>query len=129
MRLKLVVILAFSILGCAHSPNIENEKITPKEVKFQSKNASLAKIVECQKQGGKVEKVGVLQFDKCIITYPDVGKTCTKGEDCQSGRCEPKSNNALKPTEAITGVCKADNNPFGCRSFIENGQVLTLCVD
>lgn len=129
MRLNLVVILAFSILGCAHSPNIENEKITPKEVKFQSKNASPAEIAECQKQGGKVKKVGVLQFDKCIITYPDAGKTCTKGDDCQSGTCEPKSNNALKPTEAITGVCKADNNPFGCRSFIENGQVLTLCVD
>lgn len=129
MRLKLVVILAFSILGCAHSPNIENEKITPKKVKFQSKNANLAEIAECQKQGGKVEKVGVLQFDKCIITYPDAGKMCTKGDDCQSGTCEPKSNNALKPTKAITGVCKADNNPFGCRSFIENGQVLTLCVD
>lgn len=129
MRLKLVMILAFFILGCAHSPNIENEKITPKEVKFQSKNASPAEIDECQKQGGKVKKVGMLQFDKCIITYPDAGEMCTKGDDCQSGRCEPKSNNGLKLTKAIIGVCKVDNNPFGCRSFIESGQVLTLCVD
>ncbi|MBE9579586.1 MULTISPECIES: hypothetical protein [Moraxella] len=134
MRLLFVATLALSLIGCVHSSHNENiqetQKSVPKKIiEFQSKNASPAEITECQKQGGKVQKVGMLQFDKCIITYPDAGKTCTKGDDCQSGACEPKSDNAQNINTPITGVCKANNNPFGCRSFIHDGQAQTLCVD
>lgn len=121
---------AFVIVGCTHSPKMPDHQNLPKQViKFQSKNASVAEIAECHKQGGVVQQVGMLGFDKCIMTYPDAGKTCTKGDDCHSGTCELTFENSQNIIAPMTGVCKADNNPFGCRSFIESGQVQTICVD
>lgn len=116
-------------MSCVHPPHNENvqetQKSVPKKIiEFQSQNASPAEIAECQKQGEKVQTVGLAQFDKCIITYLDAGKTCTKGDDCQAGICKMNETNAQ-----LTGMCKATNNHFGCYDFIHNGQMQEIFVD
>ncbi|OPH36046.1 hypothetical protein [Moraxella equi] len=134
MRLLFIATLVLSLMSCVHPSHNENiqetqKSVSKKIIEFQSQNASPVEIAECQKQGGKVQKVGMAQFDKCIITYPDAGKTCTKGDDCQAGICEVNETIAQPPTTQLTGVCKATNNHFGCYGFIHDGQMQTICVD
>lgn len=102
---------------------------------FQSTNASADNfdnsndIVKCQEQGGQPHKVGMLLSEKCIITYPDAGKVCTKGDDCQANICEVNEASPIGQTFKLVGMCKATNNHFGCYNFIDDGQIQGICVD
>ncbi|UNU73211.1 hypothetical protein LU293_09070 [Moraxella nasovis] len=141
MKRLLIALLSLNLLACGRLPNpnttqthpmqsSQDMKHTPpKPTQFADKNATADDIVSCQKQGGVIKKVGMLGFDQCVITYLDAGKLCTKGDDCLSGTCEPDQNSRFNPNKPINGICKADNNFFGCRSFIQDGQVQTICVD
>ena len=74
-------------------------------------------------------KVGMLLSEKCIITYPDAGKVCTKGDDCQANICEVNEASPIGQTFKLVGMCKATNNHFGCYNFIDDGQIQGICVD
>lgn len=143
MKALFAAVLAVSLVGCVHSSPNENTqesqetnvvsapmpKPTIEVIRFKSVEATFDEIAECQKQGGRVEKAGRLQADHCVITYSDAGKACTKGDDCQSGVCEPEYDKKKDKYNPNKGTCKVDNNPFGCRSFIDNGEAVQICVD
>jgi hypothetical protein len=95
--------------------------------------AALAKIdVEaCRAGGGEVRQEGLMGLPRCVTPYADVGKACRDGDDCL-GRCladETATDFDAAPGE-VTGVCEADDSPFGCYGEIEDGRYTGFfCVD
>lgn len=93
-----------------------------------------AKEAQCEADGGKFGRAGLLGFYRCIRRYPDAGKLCTSARQC-AGRCvsmeesfgfeiESQKDN-LKP-----GQCEYDDNPFGCTVFLNNSGVwIKICAD
>lgn len=145
MRLLFVAVLALSLMGCIHSSYHKNVQATknPCQKTWQNFNPQTQAliilmadnfdnsndIVKCQEQGGQPHKVGMLLSEKCIITYPDAGKVCTKGDDCQANICEVNEASLIGQTFKLVGMCKATNNHFGCYNFIDDGQIQGICVD
>lgn len=86
-----------------------------------------AQRTDCLKSGGVVERAGLLGAERCTIRYDDAGMICADSVNCQ-GQCRASGNPAIG--EQATGVCQANNNPFGCYAEIKNGRAEPmLCVD
>lgn len=83
----------------------------------------------CAARGGEMKQVGRLQSWQCVIRYADAGKRCTDGDQCQ-GDCRVEGNSGLTPGAAVTGVCQATSDRFGCHTPVEDGKAgATLCID
>lgn len=109
-----------------------NQTSTAKMVKHpQDKDATPAEIAECQKQGGKISKQGLLRHDFCVVEFADKGKVCTDGSDCQAGRCiADNSSTDSDVGTPVKGICPSNNVPFGCYGTVNQGKFAGfLCVD
>jgi hypothetical protein len=88
---------------------------------------------KCLAEGGHVERVGMLQREGCIHTFEDAGKRCTDGSQCLGGHCSwnPRGPRPAKlPEPPVVGQCVVDDNPFGCREWVEGGKIrIDICVD
>ncbi len=86
------------------------------------------KVIDCQKQGGSLQKQGMAQCYTCTIEYADAGKVCSDSSECQ-GACL-NSNKFTPAGKATKGQCAKTNSPFGCYQKIEKGVAKdAMCVD
>jgi len=99
--------------------------ITPPHIK--DKYASAAETELCEAIGGIISRQGLAGFEMCVVPYKDAGKTCRDSADCL-GQC--RTDNAVNIGESTTGLCQANNIPFGCFTEVKNGRAQPgLCVD
>lgn len=81
---------------------------------------------ECRKEGGFVERAGMLGYERCTKRYSDGGNVCLDSRDCQ-GKCMTTTDAGK---QNVSGKCQMTDNPFGCRSEVVNGEAAPmLCVD
>lgn len=125
MKPLLFITLLIAISGC-----VANNK-TQLEIELEKERAeALAKIdvAACKKAGGKVEPIGLYELPKCVLYYPDGGKTCKSETDC-IGFCV--SRETLVAKTPATGICAhSEHDHYGCFSIIENGEAQhPICVD
>ncbi|MGJ8560061.1 MAG: hypothetical protein ACSHX3_07475 [Litorimonas sp.] len=81
----------------------------------------------CVQSGGFVERAGLLGAERCTTPYSDAGLVCTDSAQCQ-GQCRADLSSDIGAH--VSGVCQANDNPFGCFSEVVNGQAGPgLCVD
>lgn len=84
-------------------------------------------IALCSFQGGQLRSVGLKGSKMCVIKYSDAGKPCNGPLECLGNECIATNGQ----TDSMQkGVCKSDNNPFGCNSKVRAGIVgPAICVD
>lgn len=88
---------------------------------------SQADKLACVQSGGYVERAGLLGAERCTTPFSDAGLVCTDSGQCQ-GQCRAEISSDMGAH--VSGVCQANDNPFGCFSEVVNGQVGPgLCVD
>jgi hypothetical protein len=95
--------------------------------KQQQRNPSLweTNAAKCRAAGGTPDHIGKRGLPACLTVYLDGGHACTDDGQCLGG-CEPDPDADRQPGKAddvATGVCRRDNNPYGCHSDIANGQL------
>jgi len=84
---------------------------------------------ECKELGGEVQPVCMSQVDACIVKYVDAGKQCNSNLEC-NGRCINVNDSNAEIGSKSVGQCESSNNPCGCWSLVENGEVVArLCAD
>ena len=85
-------------------------------------------MVSCTFRGGEYTTGGLLDAEYCLYTYSDGGKPCSSSTECE-GNCILPEQVSLNNNPVI-GVCKSDNDPYGCYSSVEDGSVLgEICTD
>lgn len=84
---------------------------------------------ECFTAGGEWRKPGPWPKETCMMPYPDGGKTCFAGLQCEARDCLFSSG----PSNAVaftTGACPKYQIYFGCISKIHFGITdKTVCLD
>ena len=109
--LLLSLILSSLTAACTSAPNAGAEPDPP----------------DCARQGGTIRPLCLTQEPMCVIPYPDAGRPCRDGDDC-AGAC--LGTRAAKSGEPAMGVCQSNNDPCGCRTYIEDGRIAHgICVD
>ncbi|ADC64191.1 hypothetical protein Alvin_3301 (plasmid) [Allochromatium vinosum DSM 180] len=105
-----VLILVLAITGCAMAdPALDTDPVA------------------CERAGGQIKRVCLAQQPMCVIPYPDAGRPCRDASEC-AGYC--LASFGAQIGERVQGTCEHDNNPCGCRSYVENGRVVDgRCVD
>jgi hypothetical protein len=84
---------------------------------------------ECTARGGKLQRAGRGGNLHCITPYADAGKVCTDKGDCL-GRCIAAPESGSQAGTPAKGLCQADDNVFGCTTWIEGGKIAgAICVD
>lgn len=112
--------------------NVADAKVEPppKEKTIDEMRAeSLASVDQeaCSKAGGEVRQEGMLGMYRCVKPYADAGKSCRSKSDCE-GKCLAADD--ATPDQETTGVCQADDSPFGCYAEVEDGRITNaICVD
>lgn len=82
----------------------------------------------CLREGGSWKPMGMLGRSHCLRSSRDGGRSCTDQSQCQFGCLAKKL--PLSSTDSVVGACAADDNPFGCKTFVVNGKTdVGLCVD
>ena len=82
----------------------------------------------CEAQGGRVSSCRTGR-DYCRIAYPDAGRTCQDGSECQGGRCDFRGTPPPDGQRA-TGTCIAETDPCSCAAEVEDGHVIgLLCLE
>ena len=83
----------------------------------------------CASLGGEIQNVCMSGFLACVKSYSDFGKTCSSSSECD-GRCVYLGDEDLRGQSNVFGQCEDSNNPCGCWTVVENGEILgTLCAD
>jgi hypothetical protein len=117
----MVFLSLFFISACQTSPVASDQKNT---IDFSE---NLAK--ECLAKGGKYTKEGRLQAYRCVQQFSDAGKSCSDSSECQ-GSCTSSDTSIEAGKSNVTGICAANDSPFGCHQTIEGGIAKGfLCVD
>lgn len=81
----------------------------------------------CERAGGRIKPVCRAQRPLCVIPYPDAGRPCRNASEC-AGDC--LASFGAEMGERVQGTCERDNNPCGCRSYVEDGRVVDgRCAD
>jgi hypothetical protein len=117
-RVALAITLLLSLTSCAH--------IGLRKMRADSKKRINRE--QCEREGGKVEGIGMFGLPACVHYYTDGGRPCRDGSDCQ-GYCFLREVLAVgTPAE---GICESsEHDSFGCFSRIDNGMVAyALCQD
>ena len=82
----------------------------------------------CTERGGTVRGVCMFGLPACVVEYSDAGKTCSDSAECE-GDCRLQESRLPIGTKT-TGFCTENNDPCGCWSQIEDGEVTeTICAD
>lgn len=93
----------------------------------ESGNGAMSEQANCEIKGGSYGPAGMLGADYCTMPYADAGMSCTDNAQCE-GLCLAGRFDAAGYQGS--GLCQADDNPFGCHSSIVNGEIQPgLCVD
>ncbi len=120
----LVFLICFSFASYASEPPSRNSE----EQKRYQEILNSKTIKECEKNGGIVEKAGIMGLPQCVINNTDAGKPCKNSSEC-SKSCLLMGTNVPIGT-AVTGECQHTNLSFGCYAPVENGIAgPALCVD
>lgn len=83
----------------------------------------------CAAKGGEIRQEGLLGTYRCTVPYADAGKACRDKSDCE-GKCLLGPDSDAATGEEASGVCQANDSPFGCYAEIVDGKVAAaLCVD
>lgn len=83
----------------------------------------------CKADGGDVRQEGLLGTWRCVRPYADAGESCRDKADCE-GKCLVSPDHDTVTGAEATGVCQANDSPFGCYAEIEGGKVTAaICVD
>jgi hypothetical protein len=101
-------------------------------VEEQPKTLSLQAVRQCLAVGGKVHRMGLLQYERCERPMSDAGKVCNDSSQCKAGCFYENRSGTPVPSsrKKITGFCAATDTPFGCRSYVEHGRLgIGVCVD
>lgn len=77
---------------------------------------------QCESEGGKWDKVGLGQVERCNLPTKDSTKSCTDGSQCQAGVCIQEDNSS-------SGQCPAWRINFGCMKIMEDGKPMKICID
>ena len=90
-------------------------------------DAGSSEAAACQARGGTLRPVCMMGSLQCVISYPDAGRACRDGDDCQ-GDC--RTDAGARAGQAVTGQCQASSDPCGCFATVEDGRATAaLCVD
>lgn len=81
---------------------------------------------ECLARGGEWKRPGRLPVERCLLPTTDAGRACTDAAQCQ-GLC--LAADGATDGAPASGRCSADTDVFGCRTRVEGGRAVTLCVD
>lgn len=94
------------------------------------KVATARERTRCDALGGKIERAGMLGYERCTRPYADAGKSCMDSAQCE-GQCRTMDDFSIQADgKTTTGQCQVNDNPFGCYGEIKRGRVETmLCVD
>ncbi|WP_105188914.1 hypothetical protein [Pseudoalteromonas sp. T1lg48] len=85
-------------------------------------------VLACLEKGGVIKSVCMNAIPACIYTYPDAGKQCTTGSDCQ-GHCLVVGDFVAEGS-VVVGQCSVDNDPCGCYQRIRDGVAeYAMCTD
>ena len=79
---------------------------------------------ECSAKGGNWEPTGEIDMG-CRRKSADGGKPCKDSSECQFG-CRPSAASGSKKSEV--GQCSIDDNPLGCRQYVKDGTISTICI-
>ena len=89
--------------------------------------AARAMRAECAAKGGTISTAGLAAKPHCVLPTRDAGRPCTSSSQCEAGCIAPKS---APPNAPVTGRCKENTEPFGCRALVEDGKAQPMmCVD
>ncbi|WP_105265373.1 hypothetical protein [Pseudoalteromonas sp. T1lg76] len=120
---KLIIALLFSSGLFAANEN-------PDAALQQMRADALARIdvIACLDKGGVIKAVCMNAIPACIYKYPDAGKQCRSGSECE-GDCLVVGDFVGEGSEVI-GQCKVDNDPCGCYQRIFDGVAeYAMCTD
>lgn len=82
---------------------------------------------QCLAKGGRwgvLGMVGAPYPPKCNLSTTDAEKVCSQPEDCQ-GYCMYDQ----RIGSAVEGRCSAKQEQLGCRDYVQDGQILSICSD
>lgn len=83
---------------------------------------------KCLADGGQWKRMGIMQSGGCLLPSRDGGKSCTNSSQCQF-KCLAIARPPTSDTQVV-GECARNNDPFGCKAFVEGGLfVQGPCVD
>eukprot|EP00808_Paulinella_micropora_P024038 g43979.t1 len=103
------------------------QKAPYKRVDVQGPVATQAEIAACTAQGGKIQRSGMLGWERCVQVYPDANQPCADGKDCY-GQCVV--DQFVEAGQKTMGKCQQTDSPFGCFQQVRNGVAeAALCVD
>lgn len=127
MNIIYLLIYSLVIIACSSCSSIE-ERPSGYEKAFYKKIMASDSIKNCKKNGGIIQKGGIMQMPICVIPYPDAGKPCRNSSECTHS-CLLMGTNV--PTDTpVEGECQHNSSPFGCYAPVENGKAgAALCVD
>jgi hypothetical protein len=81
----------------------------------------------CAAKGGAYRDICLAGRPVCITPFADAGKRCTDNDQCD-GACV--YGGKARPGTRAVGRCQRDDDPCGCRTFVEKGRVRSgYCVD
>jgi hypothetical protein len=137
-RFLIVPAILFAVSACSLLPGqgrsapslktVPAEKPSGPLVDFAEARATPGERAACEASGGYVEMAGLLGHERCTRRYTDGGKVCSDSAECE-GQCRAE-NASGQPGEAMTGLCTANDNPFGCYAIIDKGRSIgVMCVD
>jgi hypothetical protein len=125
MRILALLVLALALTACTP----EGESPTSSTSNSQA-TAIPRDEQSCRVAGGTWRPVCLRGELTCVVKYADAGKTCRDGDECQSHQCRYTGEAQVQPGTKVTGTCHATNDPCGCFTLVENGEVThTLCAD
>ncbi len=85
-------------------------------------------VSDCQSRGGSWVAQGMLRVPGCVLPTKDGGKACASRSECEIA-CVYVGPRLPEGTQVV-GQCARDNSPFGCRTFVEGGRLVSgPCVD
>jgi hypothetical protein len=103
------------------------------QLTLAARNDEEAKLArECAPKGGIAKRVGKGGIARCITKYPDAAHPCNDSAQCVGGcfySITPVEG-LPKPGKAAEGICRIDDNPYGCLVPIQNGKTgIGICKD
>ena len=117
-----------SMQDCIRNGGVEDRMYARHPKDFKCNFFLAEKKEKCLAGGGTWQPMGALRAPGCVRKTDDAGKACLSKSDCEAA-CLYIGSSTRSGIEAI-GQCAADDNPFGCRSFVEKGKVVIgPCVD
>lgn len=124
-----IALTALMLMGATCSPPADQPPAEAPSSSLAAEPAADASAEACAARGGELRRAGRLGAMRCVISFSDAGQPCTDGAQCQ-GDCRLADDAKRALSGEATGVCQANDDPFGCYTTVDAGQAgPTICVD